>query len=167
MSKPLPPTMSFDEFDEINSPRPEVTGFDVVADKFLSRRSFLRGSLAVGASAFVLGTGSLVGRDAQAAASWLTFEPVAANSKDAITVPKGFSSHIVARWGDPLWSGAPEFDHASRGDGASSAKAFGDNNDADRVKTRRGLVRYPNFLKIIDFRLDMPIRHGIGVQTAL
>ena len=135
MSKPLPPTMSFDEFDEINSPRPEVTGFDVVADKFLSRRSFLRGSLAVGASAFVLGTGSLVGRDAQAAASWLTFEPVAANSKDAITVPKGFSSHIVARWGDPLWSGAPEFDHASRGDGASSAKAFGDNNDGMELYT--------------------------------
>ena len=40
-------------------------------------------------------------------------------------------------------------------------------SDPDRVKTRRGLVRYPNFLKIIDFRLDMPIRHGIGVQTAL
>lgn len=47
-------------------------------------------------------------------------------------------------------------------EGAASAKTL-----PDRVKTRRGLVRYPNFLKIIDFRLDMPIRHGIGVQTAL
>jgi len=29
-------------------------------------------------------------------------------------------------------------------------------NIPDRVKTRRGLVRYPNFLKIIDFRLNPP-----------
>ena len=120
--------ISFDEFDEINSPRPAETDFDVIAEKFISRRSFLQGTAAVGASAFVLGTGVLSSRDAKAA-SWLSFEAVATNGDDAITVPKGFSSHVVARWGDPLWSGAADFDHASRGTGASSAMAFGDNND--------------------------------------
>jgi secreted PhoX family phosphatase len=121
--------ISFDEFDEINSPRPAGTDFDQVAERFMSRRSFLRGSLAVGASAFVLGTGTLTSRQAEAAAAWLKFEPVKANSMDAITVPNGFSSQVVARWGDPLWTGAADFDHATRGTGESSAKAFGDNND--------------------------------------
>ncbi len=52
--------ISFDEFDEINSPRPAETDFDAIADKFISRRSFLRGSLAVGASAFVMGAGGII-----------------------------------------------------------------------------------------------------------
>ena len=60
---------------------------------------------------------------------------------------------------DPKQSWRTKFRYCSAGRAAGNA--------ADRVKTRRGLVRYPNFLKIIDFRLDMPIRHGIGVQTAL
>ena len=51
--------------------------------------------------------------------------------------------------------------------GRQASQHAGVKHKPDRVKTRRGLVRYPNFLKIIDFRLDMPIRHGIGVQTAL
>ncbi len=111
--------ISFDEFDEINYPRPDVTDFAVVAEKFISRRSFLRGTAAIGASAFVLGAASLPGRQAQAAAGWLAFEPVAANGDDAITVPKGFSHQVVARWGDPLWTHGVEFDHSTRGTGAT------------------------------------------------
>ncbi len=120
---------SFDAFDEIHYPRPDQTDFDGVADRFLSRRAFLRGTTAVGASAFVLGAASAFGREAQAAAGWLSFEPVAANSEDAITVPKGFSHHVVASWGDPLWTQGVPFDHATRGTGATQALAFGDNND--------------------------------------
>lgn len=121
--------LSFDEFDEINYPRPEVTGFDVVAEKFISRRSFLRGSAMAGASAFILGAGSFSAREARAAAGWLSFEPIAANSLDEVTVPNGFKAEVLVRWGDPLWSGKAAFDPATRGTGESQETAFGDNND--------------------------------------
>ena len=121
--------ISFDEFDEINYPRPENTDFDVIAGKFLSRRGFLRGSAMLGASAFVLGAGSFAARDARAAAGWLDFQPIAANTLDAVTVPKGFKADVVISWGDPLWSGKPGFDPATRGTGESQEYAFGDNND--------------------------------------
>jgi len=121
--------VSFDAFDEINYPRPERTDFDGVAERFLSRRAFLRGTAAAGATAFVLGAGGFAGRPAKAASMTLAFEPVAANSDDAITVPKGFRQHVVASWGDQLWSKSAPFDHKTRGDAASQALACGDNND--------------------------------------
>ncbi|HKK29905.1 MAG TPA: alkaline phosphatase PhoX, partial [Alphaproteobacteria bacterium] len=122
--------VSFDEFDEINHPRPERTDFDGVAERFISRRSFLRGTAAMGASALILGAASLNGREARAAmGAWLDFEPVAANTRDDITVPKGFNSQVVVRWGDPLWTHGVPFDHETRGTGATQALAFGDNND--------------------------------------
>jgi uncharacterized protein len=129
MNKPLPPTVSFDEFDEINYPRPEAADFDGIAERFISRRSFLHGTAAAGASAFVLGSASLAGRKAQAAAGWLDFQAIPANSLDAVTVPKGFKAEVLIRWGDPLLSGRPGFDQASRGTGDSQETAFGDNND--------------------------------------
>lgn len=126
------PELSFDEFDEIHYPRPAETEFQRVTEKFLSRRSFLKGSAMVGASAFVLGAGAsmLGGREAKAASGgWLKFEPVAANTLDDITLPKGFRWNIVARWGDPMWTQGVPFDPATRGTGASQALAFGDNID--------------------------------------
>jgi uncharacterized protein len=123
------PRLSLDAFDELHFPRPEIPAFDSIAERFVSRRGFLRGTAAIGASAFVLGAGSLAGREAQAASGWLVFEPVAANGLDDITVPQGFSWHTVVRWGDPLFPGAPVFNPATRGTGESQETAFGDNND--------------------------------------
>ncbi len=120
---------SFDEFDEINHPRPDATDFDTVAERFISRRSFLRGAAAAGASAFVLGAASLTGRQAQAAKGWLDFAPVAANGQDAISVPQGFRSYVLTSWGEPLWTQGVPFDPATRGTAATQALAFGDNND--------------------------------------
>ncbi|MGI9387129.1 MAG: PhoX family protein, partial [Methyloligellaceae bacterium] len=41
----------------------------------------------------------------------------------------GYSWHIVAKWGEPLWSRGADFDQTTRGTGASQELAFGDNND--------------------------------------
>ena len=57
------------------------------------------------------------------------FVTVAANRFDTITVPLGYNCYVVARWGDPLWSGAPPFDPINRGTGASQERALGDNCD--------------------------------------
>ena len=131
-------TLSFDEFDELNDPRPQETEFAVLAEKAISRRGFLGGTASLGAAAFLLGTSALVPSTARAAGLWLAFEPIAANSLDTVTVPKGFRWHIVAVWGDPLWSRGAAFDHATRGTGASQELAFGDNNDGMALFTSRG-----------------------------
>ena len=116
--------LSFDEFDELNDPRDEPTGFERV----VSRRRFLGGATALGAASAFFGLGAF--RPAHAGGmGGLAFEPVAANSLDTVTVPPGFSWHNVIAWGDPLWSGAAPFDHETRGTGASQERAFGDNND--------------------------------------
>ncbi|MEC8308925.1 MAG: PhoX family phosphatase, partial [Pseudomonadota bacterium] len=95
--------------------------------------AFLGNSLALGASAFVIGAGALQAPKTQAAGvvtrTGLKFNPVKANSLDTITVPDNFNWQIVAQWGDPLFSDTPEFDHLTRGTAESQALAFGDNND--------------------------------------
>ncbi len=105
------------------------TDFERLAERAISRRGFLRGSAACGAVAFVLGAGAMGALPARAGGTGLAFTPVAANGLDTITLPEGFGWHVVARWGDPLWSDGAPFDHATRGTGASQERAFGDNND--------------------------------------
>ncbi len=119
--------LSFDEWDELQSPPPAVTDFDVIVEKAMSRRGFLGALTATGTTAFLMGTSAL--NPAQAATSRLAFSAVAANSLDTVTVPEGYSWHIVATWGEPLWSNAPDFEQTTRGTGETQETAFGDNND--------------------------------------
>ena len=112
-----------------NDRRASPTDFERLAARAVSRRGFLRGGAAFGAAAFVLSAGGTAMQPAPASAASIGFTPVAANGLDTVTVPDGYSWHVVARWGDPLWSGAAPFDHATRGTGASQETAFGDNND--------------------------------------
>jgi secreted PhoX family phosphatase len=118
--------LSFDDWDELQSPPPAVTGFDEVVERAVSRRGFLGGLAMLGGAAALLGTSALT---PARAATRLAFDAVSANTLDTVTVPKGYSWHIVAAWGDPMWSHAPAFDQETRGTGASQEMAFGDNND--------------------------------------
>ena len=112
----------------------EETDFEAIADTVLSRRGFLSGGIAFGTTAVVMG-GSI---SSTRAASGLSFEPMAANTLDTVMVPKGYSWQIVAKWGDPLWTGGMAFDHATRGTGESQERAFGHNNDGMSLFTRDG-----------------------------
>lgn len=118
--------ITFDEFDDLNrEPQDEIEIYGVI-ERAMSRRSFLSGSIAAGATALAAGSGML---PPAMAASRLGFEAVAANTLDTVTVPKGYIWQVVLKWGDPLWSGVPGFDEATRGTGESQEKAFGDNTD--------------------------------------
>ncbi len=119
--------LSFDEFDEENFPRPNDNDFDSVIESAISRRGFLGASLIMGTSAFLLGTSSFVSK-AQAKSTF-DFEGIAANTLDTITLPEGYQWQTVVKWGDPLWSNVPDFDHETRGNATSQEKSFGDNND--------------------------------------
>jgi len=119
---------SFDAFDEQRRPPPAITAFDEICDRALSRRGFLGGAVAFSTAAFVMGTTSLTPFPSRAA-SRIMFNPVAANALDIVTVPEGYSWHIAATWGDPLWSMGKPFDQKTRGTGVSQESAVGDNND--------------------------------------
>ncbi|MGP3971531.1 PhoX family protein [Streptomyces sp. 6N223] len=108
----------------------------------VSRRSLLRAGAVVGVTAGVGGgvlaatasasrgggNGDGAGGAAGSGPRGLGFEPVAPNRADAVTVPPGYESQIVIRWGDPVLSGAPEFTPA-RQTAAAQAAQFGYNCD--------------------------------------
>jgi len=129
--------LSLDEFDEINRIPPETVDFDRVLDRAMSRRGFLGAGVAAGGAALLLGSTALTPVSARAADRF-GFKQVAANGLDTVTVPEGYSWHVVASWGDPLWSKGTAFDGASRGDGASQEMAFGDNNDGMSLFVKDG-----------------------------
>ena len=121
--------LSFDDFDEQRNPPPAETDFNRIVERAMSRRGFLGSTIAFGTTAFVLGSTALTPTRAAAATSRLGFKAVPANALDTITVPEGYSWHVVAKWGQPLWSHSKEFDQTTRGTGESQELAFGDNND--------------------------------------
>jgi len=127
------------------------TDFAKLAERAISRRRLL----GVGVSAFVTGSMPLAPFPARAG-SRMRFEPVAATTLDTVTVPKGYSWHVVASWGDPLWSSAPAFDPQTRGTGASQELAMGDNIDGMALFSRDG--RY--VLAVNNEYANQAILHG-------
>ncbi len=119
--------LSFDDFDEVVSPRPEETEFDRIVAAAISRRAFLVGVVAFGSVATV-GSG-LIPDKVEAGMDRFGFVPIDANTLNTVTVPEGFNSSVLLQWGDPILPGAPEFDEESRGEGSSQALTFGDNTD--------------------------------------
>ena len=96
MTKPI---TTFDNCDEFNARnRNQEPEFDDI----LERRSFLKGTLSFGASAFVLAAGLPTGSTLASTRSGLTFKAVTANSDDNITIPEGFNAQVLVRWADPL-----------------------------------------------------------------
>ena len=147
--------LSFDAHDEAVNPPPATTDFEQIVERATSRRGFLGGAVAFGATAFVLGTTALTARPARAA-SRLGFEAVPANTLDTVTVPKGYRWQLVASWGDPMWSKGQAFDQATRGTGASQELAFGDNCDGMALFTVGGR----NILAVNNEYTNIPIIHG-------
>ena len=121
--------LSCEEFDEIHHPRPMETDFGRLVEREISRRGFLGAGIAFGASAFVVGAGVLRPSTARAAGDVFGFEAIPTNTLDTVTVAPGYNWHVVAKWGEPMWSNSIEFDHMTRGTGESQELSFGDNND--------------------------------------
>jgi len=120
--------LSFDEFDEINSPRPNNTDLDTILQQAITRRGFIGGVVGFGLSQFLLSNSS-TSQAAGTQQSIFDFEPIKTNSLDTVTIPKGFSWQVVVQWGDPLWSDGAPLDEKTGGTAHSQSRAFGDNND--------------------------------------
>ncbi|HWN34509.1 MAG TPA: PhoX family phosphatase [Pseudonocardia sp.] len=114
-------------------PAPNVSANPVFAD--LSRRSVLRaGALLtlVGAAGGALAAcgepGGAGESGGPAPVPGTAFTPVPPNTADAVTVPDGYTSSVLVRWGDPILPGAPAFDFGAQ-TAAAQAGQFGFNND--------------------------------------
>jgi secreted PhoX family phosphatase len=120
--------------DEPNASENEYFG-DVLA-RSLSRRGVLRAgavlTIAAGASTTLACTadaGTAVPDESVVRPPrGLDYETVPANTTDAITVPPGYRSNVVIRWGDPVVPGAPAFDFENQ-TAEAQAGQFGYNND--------------------------------------
>ncbi len=123
--------LSWDDWDELQSARPDENDFDRVVESALSRRGFLSGVLAFGSGAAVMGAGALLSSTTAAEAAKtnrFAFKPIGVATDATVHVPEGYTWDILTRWGDPLFSDAPEFDHATGGD-IKSDRIFGENTD--------------------------------------
>ncbi|MXN65357.1 DUF839 domain-containing protein [Stappia sp. GBMRC 2046] len=126
--------LSWDEWDELQDPRPEETGFDRVVEAAMSRRGFMGGVLAFGSGAAVMGSGTLAtlmsGTSAHAQAeSRFAFHPIPIATDFTVHVPEGYSWRPLAKWGQPLFSDASELDHETGGSVKDSDRVFGENTD--------------------------------------
>ena len=122
--------LSWDEWDEVNDPRPEGTEFDRIVEAGLSRRGFLSGLVAVGSGAAAMGVGLLNGTAAQAQqATRFAFKPIPIATDGTIHVPAGYSWKPMIKWGDALFADAAPFDSANGVSFAASERVFGENTD--------------------------------------
>lgn len=131
--------LSFDDWDEANFPRPEEQDFDRVVDSALSRRGFLNGALAFGSGAAVMGMGLLKGSSAIAAqGDRFAFAQIAPQTDGTVHVPGGYNWDMLVRWGDPLFSDAPEWDATSGIPTEGSDRVFGENTDGMELFAKGG-----------------------------
>ncbi|MEL6299156.1 MAG: PhoX family phosphatase [Pseudomonadota bacterium] len=124
-------TLSADDWDELNFPRPDENEFDQVVERALCRRGFIGGVLAFGSGAAAMSAGlfDTTSAIAQEAASRFAFKPIKAFTDGTVHVPEGYEWKVVARWGDPLFSSADGYDITEGGPTENSDKVFGENTD--------------------------------------
>ena len=105
------------------------TDFSKMIDARLSRRSFLMGTAAVGAGAFLavnpIAKAIAAGMDSKL----LNFTQITTSTSDSINVPKGYSTSNLMSWGDPIFANAPAFNANGKQDSKAQAMQFGDNTD--------------------------------------
>lgn len=103
---------------------------ELISQRF-SRRGLLKGALAVSAISATVGTVALETAEqaqAQAAKSAFDFKEVEIGVDADHHVAEGYDAQVLLRWGDPLFSDAPDFDPTKQ-TSQSQAKQFGYNND--------------------------------------
>jgi len=128
-------------------PEPNTSGnhhIRELLERAVARRSVLGGA-AAGSAALVVGglvhpstAAAVTGRaPAVPGVGDLTFDPVAPNKRDNVTVPVGYDYDVVIGWGDKVVEGAPRFD-VYRQTPDAQAQQFGYNCDYVSVQAIPG-----------------------------
>lgn len=139
----------------------EFTGaetFESILDQHIERRSLLKGAAAALPFMAAPGALSMVAEEAAAQSldNALTFTNVAENQLDRVTVPPGYKTDVVIRWGDPLFPGMPAFDVNAQSP-ADQARRFGFNCDMISIFPERfgapatiGRLPYPSYIMCVN-----------------
>lgn len=124
-------SLSFDAYDELHHPRPALQDFDRVVASALSRRGFLSGVLAFGSGAAVMGLGTMMSSTSALAQATtrFAFKPIAIATDANVIVPEGYSTHILAKWGQPLFADVEPFNPDTGMTAKGQSRAFGENTD--------------------------------------
>ena len=147
--------------------------FDAVLAARLSRRELLTAAGAIGLAACSQSPARIA-----AARNENTFRSVAPHDNDAFVIADGYRWNVVARWGDSIAAGTPDFDTRTMTDtrwldaGAVDAqhRRFGTNADAVQYfplvhgRAARGLVCVNH--EYFSAELMFPGHHGTGMKPA-
>ena len=159
--------LSWDEWDELNDPRPEGTEFDRIVEAGLSRRGFLSGLVAVGSGAAAMSAGLLNGTSAQAQqVTRFAFKPILIATDDTVRVPEGYSWKPVIKWGDALFADAEPFDPANGVSFAASERVFGENTDGMElfVVGNKQVIAVNH--EYANTKINLPNTHADGVADS-
>lgn len=151
----------------------------------VSRRSVIKGSLAVVAGSFLgmnlTGCGSSSNSVSTAVAeALLSFDPVAKNLNDTVTVPNGYSVQVLYKLGDPMNNFTPEY----KNDGTDTSFEYraGDHHDGmsyfglnstgtakDLTNSQRGLLcmNHENITEIFLHTADEIASYDTTSRTSL
>jgi uncharacterized protein len=75
--------------------------FEKVLERRIERRQFLKGAIGTILVSPIVGV--------SAPSDHLKFQSISPSTVDAVLIPPGYSSQVLARWGDPILTGAPAF----------------------------------------------------------
>lgn len=139
MSSTLHPDSRLNPSQTISNDTGNPSILDLIEQRQLTRRGFLKTSLGATAGATALatlGAGVVDGMTNYAKAAppptgSIGFTPVPANTvpmTDAVTVPPGYSAKVLVAWGDSLTT-APHWDPAGAMDEATQVHCFGAHTD--------------------------------------
>lgn len=160
--------LSWDEWDELHSPRPAESEFDQVVERAISRRGFLGGVLAFGSGAAAMGAGLLPPLPALAQdGSRFPFTPIAAQTDGTVHVPEGYTWNILTRWGDPLFSDVEGYD-VTNGGGAveGSDRVFGENTDGMETFVFNGKQLLAVNSEYVNPKLNLPAANEGEAKSA-
>lgn len=131
--------MSVVDDNIISNPSNNKTFEEVVAER-MSRRRFVGGMLAAGATASLGGVESLVAavpaktKAGSTASAMLGFTSIPVSELDTVIVPPGYTSEVLIRWGEPVSDG-PAFTNDASSSAVDQAEQWGMHND--------GMVYFP------------------------
>lgn len=139
--------------------------FSQMIEARLSRRSFLVGTAAVSAGAFLSLNPIAKAFAADKKSALLNFESVPVSTSDEIVVPKGYKAKPLLSWGDPIFPGAPDFDQSGKQDSNAQQRQFGDNTDGMSlfpISEDRAVIAVNNEYTNYEYLFD----HGGNAMTA-
>jgi secreted PhoX family phosphatase len=150
------------------NPTLNLTMGEIIATRF-NRRDLLRGSLAVAAISATVGRRALAANEqpARKASNPVSFDfkEIEAGVDHTHHVAEGYDAQVLLRWGDPLFSDAPEFDPMEQTADAQ-VRQFGYNTDFIGFIPLNGASDHGLLVANHEYTNEELMFPGVGVQDS-